>query len=115
MSAIGFTFSVWAAVFIAAVALSPVAIAAGIALHGQAQRRARHRRLAFDADWEHAALMDGDTAVGIYGRYRPRRHCPHDRVRGIYGDEINHTPGFRRNQCLDCGQFLDGPVKKVSL
>lgn len=37
-------------------------------------------------------------------------HCPHSRLRGIYGDEINHTPGFRRLQCLDCGTFLDGPV-----
>lgn len=39
-----------------------------------------------------------------------RKHCPHVRLRGIYGDEINHTPGYRRNQCLDCGRLLDGPV-----
>lgn len=39
-----------------------------------------------------------------------RRHCPHVRVRGIYGDQINHTPGYRRNLCVDCGQLLDGPV-----
>jgi len=31
-------------------------------------------------------------------------------VRGIYGDEINRTPGFRRMQCRDCGRLLDGPV-----
>lgn len=39
-----------------------------------------------------------------------RLHCPHSNVRGIYGDEINHTPGFRRNECLDCERLLDGPV-----
>lgn len=39
-----------------------------------------------------------------------RRHCPHVHVRGIYGDAINHTPGYRRNRCLDCGRLLDGPV-----
>jgi hypothetical protein len=38
------------------------------------------------------------------------QHCPHTHVRGIYGDEINHTPGYRRNECLDCGRLLDGPV-----
>ena len=41
---------------------------------------------------------------------RQRRYCPHIHVRGIYGDEINHTPGFRRLECLDCGRLLDGPV-----
>ncbi|EOM78049.1 hypothetical protein DW322_11195 [Rhodococcus rhodnii] len=40
-----------------------------------------------------------------------RRHCPHLRVRGIYGDEINHTPGGRRLECWDCGRLLDGPVR----
>lgn len=39
-----------------------------------------------------------------------RRHCPHTRLEGIYGDAINHTPGARRLQCLDCGRLLDGPV-----
>jgi hypothetical protein len=39
-----------------------------------------------------------------------RRHCPHGSLRGIYGDEINHTPGYRRLQCRDCGRFLDGPA-----
>ena len=43
-------------------------------------------------------------------RRRDRKHCPHIHVRGIYGDEITRTPGWRRNQCLDCGQHLDGPV-----
>lgn len=70
MSTIGFAFTVWAAMLVAAVLLSPVAVAAGIAAHGRAQRRARRHRLAFDADWEHAALMDGDRAVGVHGRYR---------------------------------------------
>ena len=37
-------------------------------------------------------------------------YCPHVHVRGIYGDEINHTPGHRRLVCQDCGQLLDGPV-----
>lgn len=39
-----------------------------------------------------------------------RRHCPHSNLRGIYGDEINVTPGGRRLECTDCGQLLDGPV-----
>lgn len=39
-----------------------------------------------------------------------RRHCPHMDIRGIYGDEINHTPGCRRLQCMDCGRLLDGPA-----
>ena len=43
-------------------------------------------------------------------RLAERRHCPHSRLRGIYGDEINHTPGFRRLECLDCGRLLNGPV-----
>jgi hypothetical protein len=38
-----------------------------------------------------------------------RKHCPHIRVRGIYGDEILAS-GNRRNHCLDCGRLLDGPV-----
>jgi hypothetical protein len=38
------------------------------------------------------------------------RHCRHDNVRGIYGDEINHVGGWR-NQCLDCWRYLDGPVQ----
>lgn len=37
--------------------------------------------------------------------------CPHSRLRGIYGDEINRTPEFMRLQCLDCGRFLIGPVR----
>lgn len=39
-----------------------------------------------------------------------KHHCPHVHVRGIYGDEINHTSGYRRLQCLNCGRLLDGPV-----
>lgn len=37
-----------------------------------------------------------------------RRHCPHVRLRGIYGDEANHSR-FRL-ECLDCTALLDGPV-----
>lgn len=37
--------------------------------------------------------------------------CPHVRIRGIFGDEINHTPGYRRLVCMDCGRLLDGPVR----
>jgi hypothetical protein len=36
--------------------------------------------------------------------------CPHSNLRGVYGDEINQTPGGRRLQCRDCQVFLDGPV-----
>lgn len=43
-------------------------------------------------------------------RWFNRRHCPHVDVRGIYGDEINHTPGNFRMQCRGCGRYLDGPV-----
>lgn len=43
-------------------------------------------------------------------RIKARWHCPHERKRGIFGDEINYAPGFRRLACLDCGRFLDGPV-----
>lgn len=41
---------------------------------------------------------------------RQRRHCPHVHLRGIYGDEINHTPGGRRLECVDCWTLLDGPA-----
>ena len=44
------------------------------------------------------------------GRNRRRKHCPHSDLRGIYGDEINHTPGGRRLECRDCGRLLDGHV-----
>lgn len=46
----------------------------------------------------------------ILKKWSFRRHCPHTRLEGIYGDAINHTPGGRRLQCLDCGRLLDGPV-----
>lgn len=39
-----------------------------------------------------------------------KNRCPHSTLRGIYGDEINRTPGFRRLECLDCRTLLDGPV-----
>lgn len=53
--------------------------------------------------------MGGVGAIKWW-HFSKRRHCPHVRLRGIYGDEINHTPGYRRNECLDCGRLLDGPV-----
>lgn len=47
-------------------------------------------------------------------QFRKRRHCPHVHVRGVYGDEIIHTPGYRRIQCLNCGRLLDGPAIPAS-
>ncbi len=35
----------------------------------------------------------------------PRRRCPHETQRGIYGDEIIFA-GYRRSRCLDCGRLL---------
>lgn len=44
-------------------------------------------------------------------QFRKRSRCPHEHVRGIYGDEIIFaTPDFNRLQCLDCGKYLEGPV-----
>lgn len=43
-------------------------------------------------------------------RWYNRSRCPHTHVRGIYGDENNHTPNGSRLQCFDCYRFLDGPV-----
>ena len=34
-----------------------------------------------------------------------RRKCRHDRLRGIYGDEIIHR-GYNRSECLDCGKLF---------
>lgn len=51
------------------------------------------------------------TLTEVFARYLKRRHCPHNNVRGIYGDAIIHTPGQRRNRCMDCGNTLDGPVR----
>jgi len=45
-----------------------------------------------------------------------KSRCPHSNLRGIYGDEVIFaTPNWNRLQCLDCGQFLDGPVKLAEL
>lgn len=44
--------------------------------------------------------------MSVFGRLR----CPHSNLRGIFGEEINHTPGGRRLECLDCRALLDGPV-----
>jgi hypothetical protein len=35
--------------------------------------------------------------------------CPHTVIRGIYGDEINHSAGYRL-ACSNCGRLLKGPV-----
>jgi hypothetical protein len=35
-----------------------------------------------------------------------RSRCRHDRLRGIYGDEIRHV-GWKRSECLDCGRLFD--------
>ena len=55
------------------------------------------------------APMPGGNVKWLTDRRR-RKHCPHSRLRGIYGDEINRTPGFRRLICRDCCTPLDGPV-----
>ncbi len=47
--------------------------------------------------------------MGWLERRKRRRYCPHERLRGIYGDEINHVGGYRL-ACRDCGSLLDGPV-----
>lgn len=43
-----------------------------------------------------------------------RLHCPHSRLDGIYGDEINHVGGYRL-QCLDCHAFIHGPVSLAQM
>lgn len=43
-------------------------------------------------------------------QFKSRARCPHIRIRGIYGDEIQLAPRFSRLQCVSCGKFLDGPV-----
>ncbi|OHD15001.1 MAG: hypothetical protein A2Y38_25645 [Spirochaetes bacterium GWB1_59_5] len=45
---------------------------------------------------------------------RKWRHCPHENIRGIYGDMINYVGG-RRLVCMDCGNLLDGPVSIAEL
>lgn len=38
--------------------------------------------------------------------------CRHDRLRGIYGDEII-ARGWKRSECLDCGKTWDTlPVQR---
>lgn len=45
--------------------------------------------------------------INFLRNLRKRRHCPHLRTVGIYGDEIIHC-GYFRLRCLDCGQRLRG-------
>jgi hypothetical protein len=52
--------------------------------------RARQR---FQHVWLPAVLVD------------PFRKCPHERQRGIYGDEII-AAHYKRARCLDCGRLL---------
>lgn len=51
----------------------------------------------------------------IRKKFWRRNRCPHVHIRGIYGDEINHTPGYRRLRCIDCGLLLDGPVNLATV
>jgi len=39
------------------------------------------------------------------------RHCPHARIRGVYGDEIIFRAHGLRLKCLDCLRYLDGPLE----
>lgn len=48
----------------------------------------------------------------MFGR-RAKKHCPHWRLRGIYGDEAMRT--HYRLQCQECGAFLDGPVELAAI
>ena len=48
--------------------------------------------------------------VNIVRRWRRRLHCPHSRLDPIYGVAIRFV-GYFRLYCLDCGAYLDGPVK----
>lgn len=56
-----------------------------------------------------ASMADSDRPFRWW-QFRKRRHCPHVRVIGVYGDDIRFAPGNRRNYCCDCGRWLDGPV-----
>lgn len=40
--------------------------------------------------------------------------CPHSRLTGIYGDEINFSGGYRL-WCLDCDRYINGPVKLAKM
>ena len=42
------------------------------------------------------------------------KHCPHTRIRAIYGDEI-YVAGGRRLRCRDCGNALDGPLELANV
>jgi hypothetical protein len=47
------------------------------------------------------------------GAQRRRAHCPHMHLRGIFGEQIRVVGGWRL-ECLDCGQYLEGPVSLAS-
>lgn len=36
--------------------------------------------------------------------------CTHKNLRGVYGDEIIFTAGWRRIACTDCGKYLNRPL-----
>jgi CHASE1-domain containing sensor protein len=76
MTAIGFTFSVWAAALVLMVVLSPVMLALGVLWVEHLKRRAARRRLAADADYQHGALMRGNLVGGTFGRYPPVLYSP---------------------------------------
>lgn len=52
----------------------------------------------------------GPAPIALYrARYKAWYHCPHQYMRGVSGDEINHVGGWRL-QCLVCERYLDGPA-----
>jgi len=50
---------------------------------------------------------------GWFGR-TARRHCPHSHLLPIWGDDVRLVGGWRL-QCVDCNQYLDGPVSLAEL
>jgi hypothetical protein len=50
-----------------AIMLYLAAVLAWVRLPVWRARRAENRRLALDADWQHAALMQGNVDVGVFG------------------------------------------------
>lgn len=41
------------------------------------------------------------------------KKCSHPRTRGVYGDEINHSP--TRVICLDCHRYLEQDVSMATV
>ena len=95
------------AALVAAFAVGWLAAATGIAVHlWRARQRtwryaARMARGLDVADPVGQAYADMCTVITLDGKVP----CPHHRLRGIYGDEINHRGG-KRAECYDCGRLL---------